>query len=118
MLKPSRVENEYYKFDEDHQLVVRRQSKETEKYEFLVFSSRTIKQANIPSTIKYIESYSFAQCSLLTSVTIPEDSELISIGKKSFKDTRIKEFYIPSKVEKIEEDWIDVGDQNLCFIRK
>lgn len=97
--------NEYFKYDDEHQIIVRKLTKESENFDVLVFANRNIENANIPSTIKHIESYAFDQCNVLKEIKFPEDSELLSIGKKSICSYSLQFFYIPSKLEKIQDDW-------------
>lgn len=61
----------------------------------------------IPSTVRTIGGYAFADCSALTGVTIP--SSVTSIGESAFANTGLTEAVIPNSVT-------SVGDLAFCNI--
>lgn len=71
--------------DEDHKLIAEKSDKNSECFDVLVFASRNITDAFIPSSIKYIDPYSFHYCDQLQNVDFDENSQLISIGYESFE---------------------------------
>ncbi|KAK8849967.1 hypothetical protein M9Y10_018560 [Tritrichomonas musculus] len=90
-------ESEFYDYLDENKKIIY----DKEKLE-IVFASRDIKEVNIPYYIKRICESAFANCELLEKVEIPEDSELVSIGKAAFNGTLISEISIPNHVKKIE----------------
>ncbi|MBR2444274.1 MAG: leucine-rich repeat protein [Clostridia bacterium] len=62
--------------------------------------SETLTTVFIPGSVKRIYSYAFDGCSKLENVTISEG--VVHIGGGAFKDTAIKNIYIPASVEAID----------------
>lgn len=72
---------------------------DSDNFDSFVFACRDVEEVTIPSYIKHIEPSSFQECSMIKSFSIPENSELQSIGKKAFFDSSIERFTIPKSVE-------------------
>lgn len=87
----------------DNKFILGKSSPFCSDYDILYFARRDIKEATIPSTIKKIASFAFADCNMLKSVTFEDNSQLNEIGKYSFAWTSIKRITIPSSVTKIDE---------------
>ena len=79
-------------------------------FDTILFASRTITEFCVPSFIKYIGSSSFNSCVNLNSIEFEENSQLVSIGKKSFENTHIQKIVIPKHVKEIEDDAF-----KICF---
>ena len=94
--------NRNFKYlDETHQIILGKSDKTTDIFDTILFSSRNIETANIPSYIKHIQSFSFEYCQSLTSIQFSEKSELKTIGQSAFANTCIQSISIPKSVEKI-----------------
>ncbi|KAK8875664.1 hypothetical protein M9Y10_005838 [Tritrichomonas musculus] len=74
-----------------------------DEFDILLFGSHSIKKASIPSYIKRIGSHAFNECKFLKSVEFQSNSELITIGEKSFLKTSIGSIQIPATVEMIDK---------------
>lgn len=71
----------------------------------LLFAKRNIKEAVIPSDVKFICQYAFEDCEELETVDFLFSSGVSSIGKCAFKNCRsLKKFSLPSKIEIIEKE--------------
>lgn len=97
--------NRYFKYIENssQNMIVGKSNKESDSFDTLVFACRKIKKALIPSTIKYIASFSFQLCLELTEIEFEENSELESIGKFAFARAPVDKITIPSNVRIIND---------------
>lgn len=94
--------NKYFEYlDDQHKIIVRKSNQNNSVFDVLVFACRDIKKVFIPSTIKYIDSYCFCGCKKLKKIEFAENSQLISIGKKSFSEISIKSIELPSSLTNI-----------------
>ena len=73
------------------------------EFDEIVFASKNIVDAVIPSSIKQIGESSFNKCSRLKIIKFSKNSELESIESHAFCMTSIKNILIPRKVKKIGE---------------
>lgn len=73
----------------------------TDIFDILYFASRDIQSATIPSFIRIIGSNAFDGCKLQT-IHFSDDSELVSIGKYAFQNSKLTSISIPYRVTKIE----------------
>ncbi|KAK8896292.1 hypothetical protein M9Y10_014189 [Tritrichomonas musculus] len=85
----------------NEKLIVGKSNLNNDFYDNLVFASRDIDYALIPSNIKNINHYSFHQCRNLREIEFEKNSELNSIGNFAFNDTSLAEISIPSSVKHI-----------------
>lgn len=67
------------------------------------FSNCNIKSIKIPSNDTEIHNHAFKFCENLEEVEIPENSQLIKIGKGAFEYSNIKYIFIPQNV-------VDIGE--------
>ena len=93
-------------------------------YDEIVFGCRNIKELSVPSKIRKIKAYSFADCQFLHNVQIPENSELKSIEKNAFSFTLFSVISIPKNVVELKDGWcsfcvylkkIVISNENKCF---
>lgn len=106
-------------------LIIGKSDLKNEGFDVLLFAKRSIKSVSIPSFIKIIAPYSFADSSIekvlisnhvktieknafylcynLSKFVIPYESQLQTIEKFSFIFTSIKSLFIPSSVTKLGE---------------
>lgn len=96
------AKNPNYKYI-NNAFIIGKSDKNNNNYDVINFSRRNIEQCVIPSNIKRICSYSFANCSKLDSIEFSEDSELNSIGEKAFFQSSISKISIPNHVLQIED---------------
>lgn len=82
----------------DDQLLLGRTSK---NFDVIFFCPRNIESVKIPSYVKHIGPYAFANCSQLKKVEVPEDSELLTIECDAFSFSAIENFTIPRHLTKI-----------------
>ncbi|KAK8897364.1 hypothetical protein M9Y10_015308 [Tritrichomonas musculus] len=103
-------DNKNFKYaDGEHQILIGKSNINSENFDVVVLANRTIKNAKIPSTIKYISSYAFSNCFryklehistlFYFFIEIPEDSQIVSFGKESFSCCSIKKIFIPANFE-------------------
>ena len=92
--------NNHFVFKEDKYLLGKSDSNQDE-FDILLFARRDIEEISIPSNIKIISSYAFANCDNLIKVEIPPNSNLQAIERYAFISTNINEIFIPPKVSKI-----------------
>ena len=92
----------HFTFKEDKYLLGKSEISK-EEFDNLLFVRRDIKEIYIPSNITILSYYAFHQCTNLTKVEISPNSNLQTIGKHAFSNTRIKEDFIQSKVSIICE---------------
>ena len=103
--------NKHFKYlDEEHQIIVGKSDIKGEKFDTIVFVSRRLENIIIPKYIKYILSSAFDDCKSIETISIPEDSELISIPN-NFASKSIKSLFIPQSVEAIENSWCHNEDK-------
>ena len=67
------------------------------------FSNSLIESITIPSNVTIINEKAFYQCSKLTTIEIPSDSKLQTIGNYAFSSTSIESIKIPSNVNIIDK---------------
>ena len=79
-----------------------------DNFDILIFGSQYLENITIPANIIEILAGSFANCTKLQSVEIPENSELKIIHKSAFKNTFITKISIPKQVTEID---------NFCFAK-
>ena len=91
----------------DEKMILGKSNEFDENYDTIYFTRRDIKEVQIPSFIKYINSSAFDSCEKLKKIVINEDSELLSIENNAFASSSIDSFFIPSKLMKIAENWCD-----------
>ena len=94
--------NPRYRFI-DESMIIGKATNESNNYENLSFCVRNINKVTIPTFIKRIDSFAFAQ-SFIVHVSIPNSIEFI--GKRAFfncKQLRYIEISKESKLQKIEE---------------
>ena len=84
-------------------------------FDVLLFANRNIEKAEIPSFIKIIDSYSFANCLNLKNVFFSQDSELRIIKKYAFTETAIESIRIPPRVSQIDKYAFSIYAQNVEF---
>ncbi|KAK8889654.1 hypothetical protein M9Y10_034407 [Tritrichomonas musculus] len=96
-------DNEYYKYYDDNKKIILGKNLENGEFDELVFGSRDLREVTIPNYVRRICSSAFSYCELLERVEIPDDSELISIGKSAFENTSISDISIPVHVRKIDD---------------
>lgn len=101
--------NRFFKLLDDKILIGKSKSDE---FDTIYFACRDIEAIIIPSTIKYISDFSLAYCYKLKSIEFSEDSQLIEIGKYSFRDAAIEHISIPNHV-KIIDDYAFYRCENL-----
>lgn len=94
-------------------------------YDSLYFACHKNTVINIPSFIKYINSYSISASLSVKTVNLPIKSELLSIDTKVFYYCCVESLYIPSKVIEIKENWchntddlvdISISEKNKNFL--
>lgn len=88
---------------------------DNQNFDTIIFASRNIEEAAIPSYIKYIHDNAFELCMNLSVFLIPEDSQLKSIGKHAFALTSISSLYFPSDLEELGKGWCE-SMSDLLFI--
>lgn len=95
--------NRHFSFvDKENKLIASKSDfKNNELFDFLIFASRDINHAFIPSCIKHICSYSFGHCKKLIKIDFAEDSNLESIGDNVFEQSGISRITIPRSVYKL-----------------
>ena len=97
--------NKNFKFlDNQKNIIVGKPNPEINVFDLIIFASREIKEAFIPSYIMKISSAAFSDCSDLILIDFPEYSELQSIGESCFSGTSIQKMVIPRKVTQISDD--------------
>ncbi len=64
------------------------------------FQNRSLTEVTIPKTVKVIGDYAFAD-NRITTLNIPNDSELEEIGKYAFIDSRLTSFNAPATLKTI-----------------
>ena len=69
------------------------------------FSKSSIENITIPKHVKRIERYTFQYCDKLKCLEFSEDSELVSFEDSAFSFSTIEKLFIPSKVEKLNQNW-------------
>jgi hypothetical protein len=79
---------------------------ELEEIGGFAFSKSTIREIEIPKSVKTIDNYSFYECLSLTEVTFEPDSNLTRIFANAFFRTNVRSFIIPEKV-------VEIGDYAL-----
>ncbi|KAK8834053.1 hypothetical protein M9Y10_031526 [Tritrichomonas musculus] len=103
--------NENFSFlDEDKKIVVSKSHKSIDNYDVIVFACRDIEKVVIPSFIKIISPFAFAQCKKLTKVEFSDNSELTSISESCFVQTAIDYILIPKNIIHINSKAF-----NLCM---
>lgn len=82
-------------------LIFGKSDQKSDSYDLLLFSCRDIESVYIPSNIKQISPFCFAECEELRLIEFSKNSELISIEKYAFYATSINTITIPSSCKTI-----------------
>lgn len=89
--------NMFFKYlDENKKIIIGKSDEKSDIFDTIVFASRNIKNAFIPSQIKYINSYAFSSCKKIKSIEFQKNSQLNSIGEWGFHSSSIRNISIPS----------------------
>lgn len=94
-------QNTHFKYV-DNTIIVGKSNPSSNQFDTLVFARRDVTEIDIPSSIKFISPYCFADCSLLKKVTFASDSQIKSISKYAFVNSSLTEITIPCHVELID----------------
>lgn len=78
--------------DKEEKLIAKKSDRNSDCFDTIIFASRDINYAFIPSYIKYINSYSFSNCTKLETVEFEENSQLVLIDNNAFENCSIKSF--------------------------
>jgi hypothetical protein len=70
----------------------------------LYLASRSIKEYNVPPSVKTIGGYVFYQCNQLTKLEIDPKSRLETIGRFAFAFSQIRGIDVPATVKRIDDD--------------
>ena len=81
-----------------------------------MFALRDIESVVIPSYIKKIKHYSFADCVNLEKVEFDEDPQLTSIGESSFFNSNLIDFVVPKSVVEIKKRAFDCSSIRACEV--
>ena len=92
--------NKYFKLF-DKKMIVGKTDINSEVYDILIFANRDIKDALIPSSIKYISPFSFSYCSQLETIKFSEQPKIEIIGEHSFSHSSLENIDIPKGITKI-----------------
>lgn len=84
----------------DNHLVIKKSSPDQDNYDSILLISKDIKRITIPSFIKIIDNYSFAESSI-EKVEFLEDSQLLIIKKLAFAYSLLNGIELPSSVVEI-----------------
>lgn len=96
------AENKNFAYlDEEQKIIVGKSDQKSDMFDIIFFAARDIINVFIPSSIKYISSYAFADCKQLETVTFAENSQLEIFGDNSFYQSSLKYIKIPSSVQQI-----------------
>lgn len=88
--------------DDKHKIVIGKTNLMKDEFDVLIFSSVSIQQAFIPSTIKYIKPYAFANCNKLKNIEFSEDTKIETFEHSLFIFcTNLERIKIPSSVKHI-----------------
>lgn len=74
----------YKNYGENGELIIGKESIESENFDVLVYCSRDVESIKIPDFIKTIKTCAFIQCKSLKKLEISVNSNLKSIEKESF----------------------------------
>lgn len=85
----------------DSSLLLGKSNENSNDYDVIILAKRSIKEASIPSFVKYIDPFAFYGCTMLQYVTFSNNAQLESIGKDAFAKCPIKKISIPPHVNKI-----------------
>ncbi|KAK8865394.1 hypothetical protein M9Y10_010939 [Tritrichomonas musculus] len=96
--------NRNFKFI-DNDMIVGKLNPESDEFDVLLFSYRTIQKVKIPSSIKRISPFCFENCKKIKTIEFSEDSELCSIGNNVFSDSSIEHLSIPQQLRELEDGW-------------
>ena len=94
---------QYSAFNDE--FIIGKSSLERDNFDYIVFASRDIEKAKIPSFIEKIGPYAFDQCQKLQFVDIPHDSQLQIIDKCAFSNSLIESLSIPEKLVELKNGW-------------
>lgn len=87
LISPNNPKYSYF----DNKYIIGKSSIYTDEYDDLVFCSRDVENALIPSFIKHIRSCAFSSCKMLTKISISPDSKLQCIESDVIKDSLIED---------------------------
>lgn len=96
-------ENKFYKSLINDEIVVGKSDELNMNYDILLFTCQNIKQCDIPSNIKRICPFAFANCHNLKKVNFDKNSELYLIENYAFFNSSIVDIEIPMNVKHIGE---------------
>lgn len=91
----------------EDQFILTKSNFDQEDFDVIFAAFPHIEKAEIPSSIKIINSHAFHKCRYIKSIEIPKDSKLQKIGKYAFYKTNISSIFIPPQVEEIGEHAFD-----------
>ncbi|KAK8892608.1 hypothetical protein M9Y10_029847 [Tritrichomonas musculus] len=95
----------------ENKMIVGKSNPKSDVFDVLEFACRDIKEAKIPSDIKYISSYCFENCKKLEIIEFPQNSQLIKIGKNGFANSSISHISIPKHCKYIYENCFKFASQ-------
>lgn len=91
--------------DKERKIIVGKTATSSEKYDIIQFACRDVLNVVIPSSIKLIDSFSFAECRNLSKIEFTENSELLTIGEEAFARSSISSISIPPKLIELGDGW-------------
>lgn len=89
----------------DNQFLVGKSDIKSDTFNLLLFSNRDIECAIVPSLIKRISTFSFADCRRLKSIEFSLDPQLETIDEEAFCGSSIERLTIPKNFKKFKEGW-------------
>ena len=105
--------NNFKYFDSNGQIIVGKSDTNKEIFDTIIFSTRDIEEATIPSYIKYIKPNAFEYCKNLNTIAFSKDSELNSITiPKSVCIINSCAFFLSKKLKKV---CFEEGSKLLAF---
>lgn len=97
--------NKYYGYiDKNQKMIGKKSNPDLDYFDVLIFACRDISQANIPSNIAQIESYTFNCCTKLYSIHFSNNSKLKTLNQNVFSNCLFKKFVVPPSITKINEN--------------
>lgn len=78
---------------------------QNDKFDVLLFAQKNIEEVTIPSFVKCISKYSFANCKKLKKIEFEKDSKIEIIESNAFKNSSIESISIPSSIKEFKDDW-------------
>lgn len=98
--------NQYFQYYNDQFVIGRIFSEKNEnesdqKFECIVYSSHNVKNVEIPSFIKQINSFAFSRCKKLNTIEFSDESNLQVIDSYGFYQSSLSNAIIPRKAKEI-----------------